>query len=191
MDNLKFFIVSDRKESIKNVTIHFTTFLFFGGFEPIYQVYLNIPEIPALSAFEIPFKQEWKAFKTTIRRNKFYTNDFTFNDFLFQAKFINVSKTYSATLLPDKFYQTKKFGIVSLEYLKNISKGYLIRLNSTNIQPLVWIDLKSDIKSTGIIFYFDHNGFAMTKPKISINLHIYENPKNVMLKINDFIVKVL
>lgn len=186
MENLRIFVVSDRITAIKNVTINFSAFVLFDGFKPIYEIYLNVSEIPPLSAIEIPFENEWKAFKMFV--NKFSKNN---NDFLFQANFIEILETFPATLLPDKFYHKEQFGNVSLEYLKLLPTGYLIELNTTNIQPLVWIDLKHHIKSTGIIFHFDMNGFVMTKPNYLINLQIFDNPKNITLKLNDFSVTLL
>lgn len=200
--------------SIKNVTIHFETFLLGGGFKPIYETVLHVKEIPAMTAIEIPFKLKWDFFKNIISsfrlfkkkynmHNKSTTKSFnvdplinqnSYYKFLFQAKFNpKIFETFSGVLLPDKLYATEKYGQVFLIYLKpNLLKNrYLIGLKCTDIQPLVWLDLTTEIKKKGIVFYFENNGFAITKPKFEMTLIIIENSQNLTLNLNDFIVTVI
>jgi hypothetical protein len=184
-ETLHVFIVSDEILERLNCVFELQMFILsennVAPFDPIYSLAQTIPRIAGLSSFEVDLK-------TTPRHHG--NSNFLISTFLRDSS--NQSIAPQAILLPDKLYQ--KFGKAELAYFTKLDDlNYRLGIKASNVLPLVWVDLADDFKAREkeVIFHFDDNGFSMMTPNRTVVLHLFSNPKGVVIFEHDIRIQTL
>uniref|UniRef100_A0A914DMT1 Uncharacterized protein n=1 Tax=Acrobeloides nanus TaxID=290746 RepID=A0A914DMT1_9BILA len=134
------------------------------------------------------------------------SNNITLNNndgFVLRAVLLNQnndSQTPVAILLPQKLRQISNpnYGdaiISSITKIIGCSEfncylTFAITLNASKIVPVLWVDIKPEVKEKHqLIYWFSDNAFTMTTPQVRVDLKIfYTNDSSLQLTTQDLII---
>ena len=173
-------VVSDKTVGIGGVDLRIEMLSWSNGFNVVYKQEQQITIAPLAST---PIKIDTDGFHSLSNAPE---------DFIIRGTIMTKNNKHlapPAILHPDKFYNLKNFGDVSITNFRQIdSTTYELEVSASAIAPFVWIDLTPDFKKANpfVGFRFSDNAFTATYPKTTVQL-LFEIPPTTV-KAADIVV---